>query len=79
MRYAFALFVLVSGGTVRLALTEPQTGLLIGHAGQDREDRKDHEEIIPLYMPYASQFSLPTTGKKKEANDGQDAENVQST
>lgn len=30
MRYAFALFVLVSGGTVRLALTEPQTGLLIG-------------------------------------------------
>ena len=75
MRYAFALFVLVSGGTVRLALTEPQTGLLIGQAGQDRKDRK---EIIPLYMPYASQFSLPTTGKKKEANDGQDGQNVQS-
>ena len=61
MRYAFALFVLVSGGTVRLALTEPQTGLLIGQAGQDRKDR---EEIIPLLQ---------------EANDGQDAENVQST
>ncbi len=67
MRYAFALFVLVSGGTVRLALTEPQTGLLIGQADQDRKDR---EEIVLLYMPYASQFSLPTTGKKKEANHG---------
>ena len=63
MRYAFALFVLVSGGTVRLALTEPQTGLLIGQAGQDRKDRKDREEIIPLL---------------EEANDGQDGQNVQS-
>ena len=30
MRYAFAFLVLVSGGTIRLALIEPQTGLLVG-------------------------------------------------